>query len=78
MFNPMNWLSTIVNFFIDVIYMIVQAIVFLLPASPFDFEPLDWGAFGQLVGAFSLSQKCFYIFQLLLLLFYYIMQLDNY
>jgi hypothetical protein len=78
MFNPMNWLSTIVNFFIDVIYMIVQAIVFLLPASPFDFEPLDWGPFGQLVGAFFPIPKMFLHFSVIttaILLYYAVRQL---
>ena len=78
MFNPMNWLSTIINFFIDVIYMIVQAIVFLLPASPFDFKPLNWGPFGQLVGAFIPIPQMFAHFVTLttaILLYYAIRQI---
>jgi len=50
--NPMNWIAPIINFLIDVLYMIIQAVLALFPQSPFTFKEFDWGPFGDLVGAF--------------------------
>ena len=52
MFNPMNWLNAILNFLIDLVYLIMRGLTALLPASPFTFENLDWGPFGIWIGAF--------------------------
>jgi len=52
MFNPMNWLNGILNFFIDLIYLIVRGLVAILPQTPFQFDSLDWGPFGTWVGGF--------------------------
>lgn len=78
MFNPMNWLSSILNFFIDVIYLIVTALTALLPVSPFEFKPLDWGPFGSMIGAFIPIPQMFLHFSAIttaILLYYAVRQL---
>jgi hypothetical protein len=43
-------LVTILNGIIEVLYLIASGIVALLPDSPFQFEPLELGIFGQIIG----------------------------
>jgi len=46
----MMLIAPVVNFFIDLIYIITIAATFLLPDTPFNFTPLDWGLFGRAIG----------------------------
>jgi hypothetical protein len=43
-------LSLIVNGLINLVYVIVYAIMALLPETPFDFRSLSWGNFGIMIG----------------------------
>ena len=45
-------LEKILNGLIDVLVAILNFFLALLPDTPFDFEPLNWGKFGQAIGAF--------------------------
>lgn len=45
-------IKRIINFLIDLITLILDGIMKLLPDTPFQFEPIPWGSFGQLVGLF--------------------------
>lgn len=48
----MDIITPAINFLIDLIVEIITFILDLLPATPFDFEPLEWGAWGDSVGTF--------------------------
>jgi hypothetical protein len=43
-------LVAILNGLIEVLYLIASGIAALLPDSPFQFESLDLGVFGQIIG----------------------------
>jgi hypothetical protein len=49
----------IVNFLFDLIALLIQGVIFLLPNTPFKFESLEWGSFGQMVGYFIPVQTMF-------------------
>lgn len=52
----MSWLwgfvVDLINFFIDIFVAMFDFFVGLLPQTPFIFEPLEWGVFGNLIGTF--------------------------
>lgn len=52
-------LINIVNGLISIIYLIVGAILGLLPDTPFDFGQLSWGSFGDLIGLIFPVQSMF-------------------
>ena len=43
-------LVMIINGLIDVLVLIFGFLFSLLPDTPFQFSPLDWGIFGQVIG----------------------------
>lgn len=43
-------LTSIVNALIDIIVVIANGALLLLPDTPFEFEPLEWGAMGDAIG----------------------------
>lgn len=48
----MGFVAPIINFFIDLFVMIFDFCVGLLPETPFKFEAIQWGVFGNAVGTF--------------------------
>ena len=48
----MDIIAPIINFLIDLIVTILEFLIGLLPQTPFKFEPLHWGVFGDLLGYF--------------------------
>lgn len=40
----------IINALIDLVVLILNGLLQLLPDTPFNFTPLDWGVFGQAIG----------------------------
>lgn len=48
----MDIIADIINFLIDLLVIIITGIMALLPQTPFKFDPLDWGLFGDAVGYF--------------------------
>jgi hypothetical protein len=48
----MDLLVPVVNFLIDLLNFIVGGLISLLPQTPFDFKPLNWGPLGQAIGYF--------------------------
>ena len=48
----MPLIAPILNFLIDTLDLIVWALLFLLPETPFQFAPMQWGAFGSAVTLF--------------------------
>ena len=45
-------LVPVVNFLIDILYIIASTLLKILPSTPFKFEPLEWGEFGKAVTYF--------------------------
>lgn len=43
-------LVMLVNGLFELIYLIVVGITAILPDTPFEFEQVEWGTFGQLIG----------------------------
>lgn len=43
-------LVTIINWLIDLLYLIAVTALAILPESPFQFDDLSWGPFGQFIG----------------------------
>jgi energy-converting hydrogenase Eha subunit A len=41
---------SIINALISLITLILNGIITLLPDTPFDFAPLQWGSFGHAIG----------------------------
>lgn len=53
----MSIIAPIVNFLIDLLVEMITFITNLLPETPFQFEPIQWGTFGQMIGlVFPVSQ----------------------
>lgn len=48
----MNFVAPIINFIIDLLVDIITFITGLLPQTPFNFQPVEWGVFGHAVGYF--------------------------
>lgn len=43
-------LTNIINGLIDILVFIMDAVLMLLPDTPFQFEQFDWGPFGSAIG----------------------------
>lgn len=48
----MKIVADVVNWLIDLIVAIALFVIDLLPNTPFEFTPLEWGSFGKMVGLF--------------------------
>lgn len=42
--------TSIMNGLIDLIVLILNGLIYLLPESPFNFSPLNWGVFADAIG----------------------------
>jgi len=43
-------LTKLVNGMIDILVLVVNGLLSLLPESPFQFDPIEWGPFGSMIG----------------------------
>lgn len=47
-----KFFNMLIDVFLDTIIEVFAWIIALLPSIPWEFEPLDWGAFGDIIGYF--------------------------
>lgn len=71
-------LVSLLNGLIEAFTFILNIIVVLLPTTPFQFEQLQWGSFGQLIGyIFPIANMAIHMVALLsaVLLYYAVRQM---